>query len=96
MVIRSEKGLHRALETIITWKDNMIVESTTDVKAYVDSRKLWAQLQLATGILQAERLRKESRGSHYRADYPSTDSQYAKRIEIKLQDNCVITEFEEK
>lgn len=96
MVIRSEKGLHQALETIITWKDNMIVESTTDVKAYVDSRKLWAQLQLATGILQAERLRKESRGSHYRADYPSIDSQYAKRIEIKLQDNCVITEFEEK
>ncbi len=96
MVIRSENGLQRTLKLIKTWKDNWIVNPTTDVVAYVESRKLWAQLQLATGILKAERLRKESRGSHYREDFPSIDTQYTKRIEIKLQDNCVITEFEEK
>lgn len=96
MVIRSENGLQKTLKLIEIWKDNWNVNPTTDVVAYVESRKLWAQLQLATGILKAERLRKESRGSHYREDYPSIDTQYTKRIEIKLQDNCVITEFKEK
>lgn len=96
MVIRSENGLQKTLKLIETWKDNWNVNPTTDVAAYVESRKLWAQIQLATGILKAERMRKESRGSHYREDYPSIDTQYTKRIEIKLQDNCVITEFEEK
>lgn len=96
MVIRSETGLQNTLKLIETWKDKRNIKPTTDVAAYVESRKLWAQLQLATGILKAERLRKESRGSHYREDYPSIDTKYAKRIEIKLQENCVITEFEEK
>lgn len=96
MVIRSENGLQKTLELIESWKDNRNVNPTTDVAAYVESRKLWAQLQLATGILHAERLRKESRGSHYREDYPFTDPQYAKRIDIKLHDNCIITKFEEK
>lgn len=96
MVIRSETGLQNTLKLIETWKDKRNINPTTDVAAYVESRKLWAQLQLATGILKAERLRKESRGSHYREDYPSIDTKYAKRIEIKLQENCVITEFEEK
>lgn len=96
MVIRSETGLQNTLKLIETWKDKRNINPTTDVAAYVESRKLWAQLQLATGILKAERLRKESRGSHYREDYPSIDTQYTKRIEIKLQENCVITEFEEK
>lgn len=96
MVIRSETGLQNTLKLIETWKGKRNINPTTDVAAYVESRKLWAQLQLATGILKAEILRKESRGSHYREDYPSIDTQYTKRIEIKLQENCVITEFEEK
>lgn len=88
MVIRNEAGLTSALNEVT----ELLNSSRTEAKeangesaaAITESRLLEGQLMTAVCLLKAALLRKESRGSHYRSDYPNTRSEMAYPISISL------------
>lgn len=73
-IVRSAESLERALAQLQNWQlklkklDNQTPSNKTDELAHF---RLNRQLWLATLIIQSAYQRQESRGGHYRADYPN-------------------------
>jgi L-aspartate oxidase len=51
---------------------------------YLDSNRLLSSVEMAKACIEAMDLRKESRGSHYREDYPEKDESLEKMIKVRL------------
>lgn len=90
-VIRSADGLARAAEQL-----NRIVEETGDLPAMWE----WETTnlhQIASVLTHASALREETRGGHYREDFPELDdAQWRKRIRVHLNpDGELDTDFED-
>lgn len=88
-IIRNEKGLNSALAQIIELKSRMDRLMVPDGKGF--NRYLQDALELANMLLVAElvtrsaTIRKESRGSHYREDYPETRKEWNKSIVLNKE-----------
>ncbi len=89
MVIRSEAGLCRGLEQLGELRKTNTVP-TEDGRAMAKTRRLEGQLLTATCILEAALARKESRGSHYREDYPVSDPAQARPMEVRCQNGALV------
>ncbi|NPA58630.1 MAG: L-aspartate oxidase [Aquificae bacterium] len=82
---RSQQGLNRALEKV--------KEIQQKLSRYGNSRYLLDLTYLAEGIILSARERKESRGTHYRSDFPEEKNDYKKHtniyngLKIKLEVN---------
>ena len=96
MVVRSDEALARGIERLDQLTDGCEFTSGTDAAQIAASRRLWAQLHLARAILSVQRMRTESRGSHYRADYPERDPALEKRILVRMQGGTAQAAFEQK
>ena len=94
MVVRSDEALARGIERLDQLTDGCEFTSGTDVEQIAASRRLWARLHLARAILSVQRMRTESRGSHYRADYPERDPALEKRILVRMQGGTAQAAFE--
>ena len=83
LVSRSQDGLETALSRL----EHMSMEkkSSDQPQQIALGRRVVAQLELAKAVLSAQLLRKESRGSHYRSDYPMENPEYNKQIVIKKE-----------
>ena len=84
MVLRDEAGLTEALHTVQALQSGMAPRSAQTVREAADARRLKARLLTAQAVLQSALLRRESRGSHYRADFPAQDAAQAACTEIRL------------
>ena len=62
---------------------------TDSVAAAMDTVRLLAQYDTARSLLLAARERRESRGSHYREDYPESDPNRGKPIYLEKRDGCI-------
>lgn len=93
-VIRTENQLNYAIKEIEKLTGCKKKEYIADGKQVMESRKVQGQMVLALGILRAELLRKESRGSHYREDYPKENVQFQKRILINQTNGITDVHFE--
>ncbi len=71
MLLRSREGLQGALDQIARLQRGCIHHPAARVADIAASRRLESQLITATCILQAAQLRRESRGSHNRTDFPA-------------------------
>lgn len=87
-VVRSEESLVNALEEIRR------MESTLDLGRFFEqqsTRKLTVKarnfLKLSQILLQSMLERKESRGAHYREDYPEEREEFNKRLFISKKDD---------
>jgi fumarate reductase (CoM/CoB) subunit A len=84
-VIRNENDLQSAIEKIEGLKScynmELYVNTETDRKSAFKARNFLILSQL---LLKAMLERKESRGAHYREDYPCEDEKYNKRQFISL------------
>ncbi|MEG0591718.1 MAG: FAD-binding protein [Coprobacillus sp.] len=79
MIVRNEEGLKYALDNI------QILENTfeyCDDGSYIDTTRLLAAFYLSKALLNAMIIRKESRGSHYREDYPIENKEFEYKINI--------------
>ncbi len=84
MVIRSECGLLNTKIKLEQTLSSIRWSPSADTAAITDSLILEGQLMTALCILKAALLRRESRGSHYRSDFPSENPEMAYPIEISL------------
>ncbi|WP_293445061.1 L-aspartate oxidase [Persephonella sp.] len=71
---RSEKGLEKALSEIEKMEKELL--------AYKNSRYLVDLVYLSKGIILSAKTRKESRGTHYRSDFPEEKKDYKKHTKI--------------
>ncbi|MFV0379461.1 MAG: FAD-binding protein [Anaerorhabdus sp.] len=96
MVIKSEKSLLEGLENLKNISKKLTYTNKFDMDKYLESSKLNALIALSFAKFQAALMRKESRGSHFRSDYPIEDKAYQKRIVSYMLDNRVYSEWEIK
>ncbi len=78
-IVRSKEGLEEGLQKIQALATELMmnrkVVSTVPVKEYYEDAS-WRLLIVASLIMNPALLRKESRGGHYREDYPCTDESF--------------------
>lgn len=83
-IIRREKGLKYALQRIALIKDKMASMTIPDVPGYnqhlQDALELENMILIAELVTRSALIREESRGAHYRADYPETRNEWKKSI----------------
>jgi len=83
-IIRNENGLKSALVKIEELKDkslNMtVIDGAGFNKNLLDALEIENMLMLASLVTQSALLRRESRGSHYREDYPEKDERWNRSI----------------
>lgn len=83
-IIRREKGLKSALKEIAAIKDKMERMIVPDVSGYnqhlLDALELENMVLIAELVTKSALIREESRGAHYRADYPDRKDEWKKSI----------------
>ena len=94
MVVRSEQGLKNALDTVYKLRSRLEEHPSEDGSEIARTRRMRGQLCTAECVLQAALLRKESRGSHCRSDYPEKNAELAKRIVIRKTENGLDAQFD--
>ncbi|MEK8227640.1 hypothetical protein NKG05_18265 [Oerskovia sp. M15] len=83
-MIRSREGLVTAAEKLAAVRTD--AHRSTDVVAAPQAAE-WETTnvhQVATVLTEAALLRDESRGGHFRTDFPAVEPTWARRIEITL------------
>ena len=96
MVIRGEEGLSAALGTVERLSANLSLCPSADVRAIAQTRRLIGRLHTAEAILKAALLRRESRGAHYRADYPGADPAQSSPIIVSKDSGSIRARFTEE
>jgi succinate dehydrogenase/fumarate reductase flavoprotein subunit len=89
-ILRSGAGLKNSLQIVNNLKKKIKANTKGSLKNDIQSVeqlrqkiKLKNYLSLAEVLLNAMLLRKESRGSHYRQDFPSENSEYRQNLVIQ-------------
>lgn len=83
-IIRNKEGLKAALDRINELKDMLKDMKVSDVVSYnndlLDALEVTKMLEIAEIVTKSALLREESRGAHYREDYPDTMDEWKKSI----------------
>jgi L-aspartate oxidase len=85
LVVRNERGLAQAQDELEALRADVAAGrfQADDVMQVTDLGEAMNLLDVGTLMIAAARLRKETRGSHYREDYPHTDAQWARPVMIR-------------
>lgn len=95
MIFRSGQVIKKALNMTRTITDALRpLEANTFTPKLAESYRLFAALAISKAMQTAVDLRRESRGSHYRADFPAPDPKYEKRILLSIERERVQACFE--
>ncbi len=95
LVRRSEEGLNR-LMTFIDRELTNIAATPRDITADKSRIETVNLLRSARLMAEAANARKESRGAHYRTDYPVKADAYGKpMIQRKADHGSILTPYEE-
>ena len=85
-VIRTQNSLEAAHKEMLALREQLRTASLTDYRQLSQTVKLANMLTVSEMVCRAALMRTESRGAHYRTDYPEEDSrQWLKAIEISCQ-----------
>ncbi|MGZ4856968.1 MAG: fumarate reductase (CoM/CoB) subunit TfrA [Methanobacteriaceae archaeon] len=90
-IIRREKGLKSALKSIYRLSEDLSAIKVLDGKGFnqhlQDALELENMILVAKLVARAALIREESRGSHYREDYPETRAEWKKSIVLNKNAN---------
>jgi fumarate reductase (CoM/CoB) subunit A len=92
-ILRSAQGLDSAVNDLFSEKEKSAYARVAT------SKDLWKMLELqnmfvvAEMILTSARLRRESRGGHFRKDYPEESTEWQKNIILNNSDGKMQTEY---
>ena len=82
-IVKSEEGLLEAKSVIIELKSELEKTQPSSLKDWIETYNM---LILADIIIESSLLRKESRGAHFRSDYPFEDDNYLGNFVYKMPD----------
>lgn len=86
-IIRNEKGLKEALQEIASLKERFHKVSLGNYRELTNCIRLGNMLVVSEMVVRAALLRTESRGAHYRSDYPEENNrEWLKNIAISKTD----------
>ena len=101
MFVKSAPGLEKAIRELETIKEEVVphMRLRTNAARYntdlVDALDVQDMLQVAEMVIHAALARKESRGPHFREDFPFTDNKnWLKYVVVSREDNMVTTRLE--
>jgi succinate dehydrogenase / fumarate reductase flavoprotein subunit len=100
-IIRYNAGLEEADKKIVELQDrfrniNLADKSQWANTSFAFTRQLWNMLELGRVIVQGAKLRDESRGAHYKPDFPDrSDEKFLKSTKAFFRDNAPAFEWEE-
>ena len=91
MIVRTEEGLTQALEEVeaISARIRTHAVPCERVSQGVETHRMLSRCLTAECILRAALLRTESRGSHYRADFPNQDDAQQRPVLIHLNEGVI-------
>ncbi|NGT45848.1 FAD-binding protein [Clostridium perfringens] len=87
MIEKSEVGVKDSLLKLEGISKGFVCKKEVNMENLRNSYRLENNILLCKAILKAIDLRKESRGSHYRYDYPNCDKNMDKMIMVELGDD---------
>lgn len=90
MIEKNQMGVDEALSKINNISKNFIYKEDINMKNIKYSYRLESNILLAKSILKAIDLRKESRGSHYRSDYPTINEKMDRRINVEFDNDIKV------
>lgn len=100
-IIRYNTGLDEADAKLVELLDryrnvNLSDKSQWANTSFAFTRQLWNMLQLGRVIVQGARLRDESRGAHYKPDFPDrNDEKFLKTTKATFKEDAPAFEFED-
>jgi succinate dehydrogenase / fumarate reductase flavoprotein subunit len=100
-IIRYNAGLEEADDKIVELLDryknvNLSDKSQWANTSFAFTRQLWNMLQLGRVIVQGARLRDESRGAHYKPDFPErNDEKFLKTTKASYKNDAPAFELED-
>jgi len=80
-ILRDRKGLERTLATLNSLRGLRVTS-----KNPADKLLIPMMLDNAEAIALSAMIREESRGAHYRTDFPETKDEWKKRIVLRIQE----------
>jgi len=88
LILKNEKALKAALDQIFSIQEEMIPQMRArDVHELVELKQVENMVLIAELMLKASLMRTESRGSHYREDYPRLDNENWMKWILVSQEN---------
>ncbi|MDK0749543.1 FAD-binding protein [Clostridium perfringens] len=87
MIEKSEVGVKNSLLKLEEISKGFVYKKEVNMENLINSYRLENNILLCKAILKAIDLRKESRGSHYRYDYPKANKNMDKMIMVELGDD---------
>lgn len=83
-IVREEEGMQKALDQVLALKE----EAEKDLQGQETGGNLRDKnrIHLAEAMLRSALARRESRGAHYRSDYPEKDEEYRKTAVAEWKD----------
>lgn len=83
-IVRNEENLKEALKTLLEMKENLDNLDVKDIKQYntslITALEVINMVEIAILIVKSAILRRESRGAHFREDFPETDESWKRSI----------------
>lgn len=90
-IIRDEKGLRKGLASLTALTSQTKRLSATNLEELQAALELIEMLKVAEMVLIAALTRTESRGAHYRSDFPKMDEKWEKNIVLEKKNGKIIT-----
>jgi len=76
-IVRSKEGLQLAQDRVKVWRDVLVNRKMNEVSQW----ELFNMVQVSTFIIDSALQREESRGVHFRSDFPETHGEWKRHIE---------------
>lgn len=95
MILRNEEGLEAALKIVDSLHSSITgsLAPSQNTAEIAKTQRFLARCTTAKSILLAAHLRQESRGSHYRSDYPESDPRMEKQIIVRMDTFGIRAEY---